>query len=149
MYCSLTKTWNTCTSHSPRLGIHVLLTHQDLEYMYFSLTKTWNTGGHQIIGRTQLSDVALFLALQTQICEICLQCRLLRDKLRTHRKNYQITTNNKHFTVENVRPPYPPTICTCGGSDVLPNQTLFFKKISMYSSSVIFTGYFDLKNTSF
>ena len=28
------------------------------------------TGGHLIIGRTQLSDVALFRALQTLICEI-------------------------------------------------------------------------------
>ena len=67
------------------------------------------TGGHQIIGRTQLSDVALLGALQTRICEICLQCRLLREKLRTHEKNDQIVTLNKHFTVENVRPPYPPT----------------------------------------
>ena len=121
--------------------------HINFAFFFFGLLE--NTGGHQIIGRTQLSDVALFRALQTRIYEICIQCRLLREELRTHRKNDQITTNNKHFTVENVRPPYPPTICTCGGSDVLHYWTLFFQKISMHSSSVIFTGYFDLKNTSF
>ena len=43
------------------------------------------TGRHQIMGRTQLSDVALFRAFQKRICEFGLQCRLLRDKLKPHR----------------------------------------------------------------
>ena len=58
------------------------------------------TGGHLIIGRTQLSDVASFRALQTRICEIFwIQCRQQHEKLKPHRKNCQITTNDKHFTV--------------------------------------------------
>ena len=86
------------------------------------------TGMHLIIGRTQLSDVALFRALQTQICDICIQCRLLHEKLKPHRKNGQITANNKHLTVENVCPPYPPTKRTCGGSQVLQKLKLFPQK---------------------
>ena len=42
-----------------------------------------------------LSDVALFRALQTQICEICIQSPLLHETLKPHRKNGQITANNK------------------------------------------------------
>ena len=57
-------------------------------FKHSSNIKTAYTGGHQIIGRTQISDVALFRALQTQICEICLQCRLLHEKLRPHRKKW-------------------------------------------------------------
>ena len=41
-------------------------------------------GGHQIIERTQLSDVILFRALKTQICEICIHCCLPCDKLKPH-----------------------------------------------------------------
>ena len=84
------------------------------------------TGGHLIIGRTQLSDVASFRALQTRICEIWIQCRQLHEKLKPRRKNCQITTNIKHFTVANVHPPFPPTICTHGGSEELQNLKLFF-----------------------
>ena len=84
-----------------------------------------STGVHLIIGRTLLSDVALFRALQTQICKICIQWRLLHEKLKPHRKNGQITTDNKHFTVENVCPPYPPTKRTNGGSQVLQKLKLF------------------------
>ena len=86
------------------------------------------TGGHQITGRTRLLDVALFTALQTWICEICIQCHLKHEKLKPHWKNGQITTNDKHFTVENVRPPYPSTLYTCEGCEVL--QNLFFLKIA-------------------
>ena len=99
-------------------------------------TQTWAqvlnvpTGVHLIIGRTQLSDVALFRAFQTQICEMCIQCRLLHEKLKPHRKNGQITVNNKHFTVKNVCPPYPPTKRTCGGSQVLQKLKLFSPKIA-------------------
>ena len=84
------------------------------------------TGVHLIIGRTQLSDVASFRALQTRICEIWIQCRQLHEKLKPHRKNCQISTNNKNFTVANVYPPFPPTICTYGGSEELQNLKLFF-----------------------
>ena len=84
------------------------------------------TGGHLIIGRTQLSDVASFRALQTRICEIWIQCCQLHEKLKPHRKNCQITTNNKHFTEANVHHPFPPTICTYGGSEELQNLKLFF-----------------------
>ena len=78
----------------------------------YKCNQQWHTGGHQIIGRTQLPDVTLFRALQMQICEICIQRGLLHEKLKPHKKNGQITTNNKPFTVENVCPSYPPTICT-------------------------------------
>ena len=84
------------------------------------------TGGHLIIGRTQLSDVASFRALQTRICEIWIQCRQLHEKLKPHRKNCQFSTNNKNFTVANVHPPFPSTICTYGGSEELQNLKLFF-----------------------
>ena len=36
----------------------------------FEFRTSHGTGVHLIIGRTQLSDVASFLALQTRICEI-------------------------------------------------------------------------------
>ena len=62
----------------------------------------------------------------SRTCEIRIQCRQLHKKLKHHRKNYQITTNNKHFTVANVHPPFPQTICTYGGSEELQNMTLFF-----------------------
>ena len=88
------------------------------------------TGMHLIIGRTQLSDVALFRALQTQLCEICIQCRLLHEKLKPHRKNGQITANNKHFTVEKVCPPYPPTKLTCGGKSSTSKIETFPPKIA-------------------
>ena len=39
----------------------------------------------------------------------------------TRVKICQITTNYKHFAVENVLRSYPSTICTCGGSEVLQN----------------------------
>ena len=87
-------------------------------FFFYALFKfDVRTGGHQIIG-SQISDVALFRALQTQICEICIQCRLLHEKLKPHRKNGQIMANNKHFTVENVCPPYPPTKRTYGTGEV-------------------------------
>ena len=113
--------------------------HCDL-IMLLSGTTLW----HQIIGRTQLSDVELFRALQTQISKICVQCHLLHAKLKPHRKNGQIMTNNKHFTVENVRPPYLSTICTCGGSEVLQYLKLFYSKNSNHSSPVIFIWDLDL-----
>ena len=84
------------------------------------------TGGHLIIGRTQLSDVASFRALQTRIFEIWIQCRQLHEQLKTHRKNCQITTNNKQLTVKNVHSPFPSTICTYGGIEELQNLKLFF-----------------------
>ena len=59
-------------------------------------------------------DVTLFCAFLTQIREICIN--LLPEKLKPHRKNDQLTTNKKNFTVENVLPSLPPTmltICTC------------------------------------
>ena len=74
--------------------------------------------------RSMWHHVALFRALQTRICIICLQRRLLHEKLKPHRKNGQITTNNKNFTVENVR--LPSNICMCWGSEILPNLILFF-----------------------
>ena len=52
----------------------------------------------------RMADATLFRLIQTQIYEICIQCRLLHDKLKSHRKNGQITANNKHVTVENALP---------------------------------------------
>ena len=83
------------------------------------------TGRHQIIGRTQLLDVALFRALHMRICKICIQCHLLHEKLKPYKKNGQITNNDKHFTVENVWPPYPSTISTCRVTSKL--ETFFLK----------------------
>ena len=36
------------------------------------------------------------------IVDLNAKCRQLHEKLKPHRKNCQITTNNKHFTAENV-----------------------------------------------
>ena len=107
------------------------------------------TGVHQIIGRTQLSDVALFRALQTGICKICLHCRLLREKLRTHRKKWsncdqKINISQLKMCVLPIPRPYERV-----GEVAYSHTRHFFQNISMQSLSVIFTGYFDLKNTSF
>ena len=51
-------------------------------------------------------------------------------KIKATQEKCQITTNNKHFTVANVHPPFPPTICTCGGSEELQNLKLFFLKLA-------------------
>ena len=45
----------------------------------FNKGPTNHANGHQIVERTQLSDVALFCATQTRIFKICIQCRLLRN----------------------------------------------------------------------
>ena len=63
--------------------------------------------------------------VRTNLGVTTIQCRLLHEKLKPHRKNGQITANNKHFTVENVCPPYPPTKRTCGWSRVLQKLKLF------------------------
>ena len=103
-----------------------------------------STGGHLIIGRTQLSDVASFRALQTRICEVWIQCRQLHEKLKPHRKNYQITTNNKHFTVANVHPSFPRPYARTGEVNNFKTWN-FFSKTCNHSSSVTITCYFDLK----
>ena len=51
-------------------------------------------------------------------------------KLKPHRKNGQITANNKHFTVENVCHPYPPTKFTCGGKSSTSKIETFSPKIA-------------------
>ena len=92
------------------------------------------TGGHQIIGITQLSDAALCCALQTPICEICRLCRLLHEKLKQHRKNRQITTNYKHFTVENGAPLIPRHYAHTGKSITSKLETFFLKIANLYLS---------------
>ena len=63
----------------------------------------------------------------------------------------KITTNNEHFSVENVDPSYPLTICTCRGSDlslITVNVYFFLTKGALYSS-VTFTEDFDLKKPKY
>ena len=71
------------------------------------------------------ADVAFFRSSQTRICKHYKQCRVLHEKLKKHRKNDQILTSGKHFTVENERPSYPSTMRECGGSKVLLNLKFF------------------------
>ena len=52
--------------------------------------KPYYTGGHLIIGRTQLSDVASFRALQTRICEST-----------CYEKAGDWPNKNRNFTVQN------------------------------------------------
>ena len=47
----------------------------------------------------------------------------------TQEKLSQITTNNKHFTVANVHPPFPPTIYTYGGKWRTSKLETFFLKL--------------------
>ena len=59
---------------------HVDQMRQSDSFAFRDNTPTSTTGGHFIIGRTQLSDVASFCALRARICEIWIQCRQLHEK---------------------------------------------------------------------
>ena len=70
----------------------------------------------------------------------------MHEKLKPHS---QITTNNKHFTVENVHPPFPSTICTYGGSEELQNLKLFKLKLAIILHLSYSLDILILNNTGF
>ena len=79
-----------------------------------------------------------------RIGKICIECRLLHEKWKPHRKNGQIMTNDKHFKVENVLPICQPY--------ARAEEVKYFKTFSKninHSSSVIFTEDFDFKKYKF
>ena len=75
--------------------------------------------GHGVIGQGQLCPPARGCHALRCLVIVC------AVKWSNH------TTNKKHFTVDNASPPYPSTICTYGGSDILPSWIFFLKRATI------------------
>ena len=90
--CILKKIQKDCNKTDPET--YKMFRWKACRLYIYSYIYIGTSGGHQIIGRTQLSDVTLFHTLQTWICEICICCSVVCCLIKNAAVFYVISQNS-------------------------------------------------------